>query len=249
MQSLDRHNASKMHEIRSSTTNIKKYTCACGKFYLHQQSLRNHKMKCTFIEAVIPTRMVDVKQDIIDNQKELQKVQADLTRAFDKERQEMKLAFEKELNETKLALRETKLTLKETKLAFKETKIAFKESMKEQIDTFLLEKHADSSSNNMTNNETEPPQPHQKSRNKRKCISKVVRQRVVETQENACGECKQTLTLYYEMDHIIALQFGGTDEETNLMALCRECHAKKSITENQRRIRIQDAIQTILRET
>ena len=74
MQSLDRHNASKMHEIRSSTNTIK-YTCACGKFYLHQQSVRNHKMKCTFVEAepIIPprsnfrivpptnTRMVEVK--------------------------------------------------------------------------------------------------------------------------------------------------------------------------------------------
>lgn len=43
------------------------------------------------------------------------------------------------------------------------------------------------------------------------------------------------------------MQFGGTDEETNLMALCRECHARKSIAENACRKQIHGAIQTILR--
>jgi 5-methylcytosine-specific restriction endonuclease McrA len=90
-------------------------------------------------------------------------------------------------------------------------------------------------------------QPH-KSRDKRKKINKNMRQHVVNKQENACGMCKLTLTPYFEIDHIIGLQFGGTDDEANLMALCRECHAKKSITENQCRPQIKDAIQTILRE-
>jgi len=82
----------------------------------------------------------------------------------------------------------------------------------------------------------------------RKKINKVTRQKIADKQENACGECKITLSPYFELDHIIGLQFGGTDEESNLMALCRECHGKKSIAENQCRKRIQDAIQTILQE-
>ena len=101
----------------------------------------------------------------------------------------------------------------------KEMKIAFEESKKEQV---------------IKNN-------------KRKKINKVTRQMIAEKQENRCGDCKLALSPYFELDHIIGLQFGGTDEESNLMALCRECHAKKSITENQCRKQIQDAIQTILK--
>ena len=82
----------------------------------------------------------------------------------------------------------------------------------------------------------------------RKKISKDIRQQIAEKQENACGECKQTLTPYFELDHIIGLQFGGTDDESNLMALCRECHGEKSVTENQCRKQIRDAIQTIWKE-
>jgi 5-methylcytosine-specific restriction endonuclease McrA len=82
----------------------------------------------------------------------------------------------------------------------------------------------------------------------RKKINKDTRQKIADKQENACGECKMTLSPYFELDHIIGLQFGGTDEESNLMALCRECHGKKSIAENQCRKRIQEAIQTILKE-
>jgi 5-methylcytosine-specific restriction endonuclease McrA len=88
----------------------------------------------------------------------------------------------------------------------------------------------------------------QKSCEKRKKISKDIRQQIAEKQENACGECKQALTPYFELDHIIGLQFGGTDDESNLMALCRECHGEKSVTENQCRKQIRDAIQTIWKE-
>ena len=88
----------------------------------------------------------------------------------------------------------------------------------------------------------------QKSCEKRKKISKDIRQQIAEKQENACGECRITLSPYFELDHIIGLQFGGTDDESNLMALCRECHGEKSVTENQCRRQIQDAIKNILRE-
>ena len=85
MQSLDRHNASKMHETRSSP-NVIKYTCECGKYYLHQQSLRNHKMKCTFIEEPIvslPTQNPTV-QEILELKMD------EMKQAFEKERLEMK---------------------------------------------------------------------------------------------------------------------------------------------------------------
>jgi len=125
-------------------------------------------------------------------------------------------------------------------------------SMQQKIDliTILLQNGAGREATTSTHDSTcliTEPQP-QKSRDKRKKISKDMRQHIVNKQENACGICKLVLTPYFEMDHIIGLQFGGTDDEANLMALCRDCHAKKSITENQRRDKIKDAIQTILSE-
>ena len=88
---------------------------------------------------------------------------------------------------------------------------------------------------------TSPPVP-----TKRRKINKDLRQQIADKQENACGSCKLTLTPYFQIDHTVGLQFGGTDEESNLMALCCECHAMKSIAENQCRKQIHEAIQTIL---
>lgn len=83
---------------------------------------------------------------------------------------------------------------------------------------------------------------------KRRKISKDLRQKIADKQGNACGSCNLTLTSYFQIDHTVGLQFGGTDEESNLMALCCECHAMKSIAENQCRKQIHEAIQTILTE-
>ena len=104
------------------------------------------------------------------------------------------------------------------------------EAMQKKIDKIMLNSQY-----------SQPPQ-------KRKKINKDVKQQILNKQENACGECKITLSPYFELDHIIGLQFGGTDEESNLMALCRECHGKKSIVENQCRDQIKDFIKTIVRE-
>lgn len=86
------------------------------------------------------------------------------------------------------------------------------------------------------------------SREKRKKITNDMRKQIVDKQNNTCGECTFVLTPFYQIDHIIGLQFGGTDDESNLMALCCECHAKKSVSENQCRKQIKDAIQMIWRE-
>jgi len=80
----------------------------------------------------------------------------------------------------------------------------------------------------------------------RRKINKDLRQSIVDKQENACGSCKLALTSYFQIDHTVGLQFGGTNEESNLMALCCECHAMKSIAENKCRKQIREAIQTIL---
>ena len=225
MQSLNRHNASKMHKTRSSPT-VKKYTCECGKYYLHQQSLRNHKISCSFAEPVIPlptqipTHTVDqliiirLQQDIDSLKKELQK------------EQEIKLAYE-----GKHAIIQQKIDV-------------YKKERREMKDKIAVLQHQAAEKCEI---DSDISITHQKSRDKRKKISKVVRQQIAEKQQNTCGECKQLLSIHFQLDHVIALQFGGTDEESNLMALCCECHNIKSISENQHRKPIQDFIRTLTR--
>ena len=127
------------------------------------------------------------------------------------------------------------LQIDEMKISFEkerqEIKLLFDKSLKEQIQKIAV---VDKSN---------------KSRNKRKKTTKEMRQHIADKQQKLCGECKLGLTLHFQIDHIIGLQFGGTDDESNLMALCCECHAVKSVAENRCRKRIQDAIKTILRET
>ena len=75
------------------------------------------------------------------------------------------------------------------------------------------------------------------------------RKEIATSQENKCVDCKKELSEYYEIDHIIGLQYGGDNHPDNLQALCCECHSKKSILENKHRKEIQSAIRTILTES
>jgi len=101
MQSLERHSESKMH-ISRNIAGVKKYICGCGKYYLHQQSLRNHKRKCTCTESTVNTvdqLIIELKQDIDIQKLEFQKEREVQRQAFEKERQEMKNAFEESMKE------------------------------------------------------------------------------------------------------------------------------------------------------
>ena len=62
----------------------------------------------------------------------------------------------------------------------------------------------------------------------RRRINKQVRQTIATNQDHKCNDCKTTLTAYFQIDHLIGLQYGGTDEIDNLQALCGDCHTKKS---------------------
>lgn len=43
-----------------------------------------------------------------------------------------------------------------------------------------------------------------------------------------CKKCNQTLQAWFEVDHVQALENGGSNELTNLVALCRNCHGEKT---------------------
>lgn len=53
-----------------------------------------------------------------------------------------------------------------------------------------------------------------------------------------CRACLKQgrVTLARDVDHIIPKAEGGTDQDTNLQALCKQCHADKSKAEAARGI-------------
>jgi hypothetical protein len=50
-----------------------------------------------------------------------------------------------------------------------------------------------------------------------------------------CAHCHETLEASYEVDHVVELQDGGTNDVSNLMALCRNCHGRKTLDQRLER--------------
>jgi hypothetical protein len=65
-------------------------------------------------------------------------------------------------------------------------------------------------------------------------VSETTKKVVAARQGWRCAECNLLLTAFYEVDHITELWRGGTNEEHNLQALHRECHAAKGHRERER---------------
>jgi hypothetical protein len=60
---------------------------------------------------------------------------------------------------------------------------------------------------------------------RRIAISSTTRRRVLEKYDNTCAFCKSTENL--QIDHIIAVAAGGTNDENNLRVLCRACNIRR----------------------
>lgn len=69
-----------------------------------------------------------------------------------------------------------------------------------------------------------------KAKNNRQ-VSALLKKKIAADQKWQCGHCKSILDASYEVDHIVALFNGGTNAESNLVALCRNCHGKKTVHE------------------
>lgn len=73
----------------------------------------------------------------------------------------------------------------------------------------------------------------QNSGNKNKrSVSETKKKYIASQQDWLCGDCKSKLPAWFEVDHIKRLDRGGTNEINNLVALCRNCHGKKTAIEN-----------------
>ena len=66
----------------------------------------------------------------------------------------------------------------------------------------------------------------------KRSVSETKKKYVASQQEWKCGHCDQQLNAWFEVDHKIRLEHGGGNDVQNLVALCRECHGKKTAMEN-----------------
>ena len=65
----------------------------------------------------------------------------------------------------------------------------------------------------------------------KRSVSETKKKFVAARQSWTCKHCKNMLSAWYEIDHVIRLQNGGSNHVDNLVALCRECHGKKTAME------------------
>ncbi|MDA9216558.1 HNH endonuclease [bacterium] len=68
-------------------------------------------------------------------------------------------------------------------------------------------------------------------KNKRS-VSETKKKFVAARQNWHCGKCKRQLPAWFEVDHTVRLDNGGTNDVNNLLALCRDCHGEKTAMEN-----------------
>lgn len=79
----------------------------------------------------------------------------------------------------------------------------------------------------------QPHQPYQHTQKATKrSVSETKKKYVASIQDWKCKECNMQLNAWFEVDHRVRLEYGGGNDVSNLVALCRECHGKKTAMEN-----------------
>jgi len=66
----------------------------------------------------------------------------------------------------------------------------------------------------------------------KRSVSETKKKYVASNQNWKCGDCGKQLTAWFEVDHKQRLEYGGSNHIDNLVALCRDCHGKKTTMEN-----------------
>jgi hypothetical protein len=62
----------------------------------------------------------------------------------------------------------------------------------------------------------------------KRSVSETKKKFIAANQNWICKDCNKQLPAWFEVDHVIALHYGGSNEIDNLVALCRDCHGKKT---------------------
>uniref|UniRef100_A0A6C0KI21 HNH nuclease domain-containing protein n=1 Tax=viral metagenome TaxID=1070528 RepID=A0A6C0KI21_9ZZZZ len=63
----------------------------------------------------------------------------------------------------------------------------------------------------------------------KRSVSETKKKFIASQQNWNCKHCKNQLDATFEVDHVIELQHGGDNSVNNLVALCRNCHGKKTM--------------------
>ena len=66
----------------------------------------------------------------------------------------------------------------------------------------------------------------------KRSVSETKKKWVASHQNWKCKECSEMLPAWFEVDHVVRLADGGTNDVDNLVAYCRSCHGKKTMMEN-----------------
>ncbi len=66
----------------------------------------------------------------------------------------------------------------------------------------------------------------------KRSVSETKKKYVAANQDWKCGHCHHQLDHTFEIDHKVRLEYGGGNDVDNLVALCRNCHGKKTASEN-----------------
>jgi 5-methylcytosine-specific restriction endonuclease McrA len=85
--------------------------------------------------------------------------------------------------------------------------------------------------NNMENNQIR----NQKNKlipTTKRSVSESRKKIIAASQQWRCSHCKEQLDFNYQIDHKVRLEYGGSNEPSNLTALCPNCHSKKTILEH-----------------
>lgn len=86
--------------------------------------------------------------------------------------------------------------------------------------------------NVMPNNQMQRQLQGQGQKATKRSVSETKKKYVAAQQGWNCGGCKKQLPAWFEVDHKIRLDNGGSNNVDNLVALCRDCHGKKTAFEN-----------------
>ena len=81
-------------------------------------------------------------------------------------------------------------------------------------------------------NKTLDPQSFNIQKPVKRSVSETKKKFVASQQQWRCGNCKNQLNHTFEIDHKMRLEYGGTNDINNLIALCRNCHGEKTAREN-----------------
>ena len=66
----------------------------------------------------------------------------------------------------------------------------------------------------------------------KRSVSETKKKYIAANQDWKCGSCNSQLDHTFEIDHKIRLEYGGGNDVQNLIALCRNCHGRKTADEN-----------------